>query len=686
MCGIAGAVALSTAPGALSEPLDHVVGRMAQRLAHRGPDGSDLWRSASGRICLAHRRLAIIDLTPTGRQPMAYGNRFWITFNGEIYNFKKLRSDLRALGHTFRGESDTEVLLGAIAQWGIDDALGRCVGMFAFAVWDEQEGVLHLARDRMGEKPLYLGEAFGHLFFASELRAFQAIPGLNPRFCATAAGAYLRDGCVPGRLSIYERIVKLPPGHIVTINPDSNQRLSADWSLSGHPPSISALRPRSYWSCRRAEENGRESKINDSKAAIEQGEELIRQSVLAQMHADVPTGAFLSGGIDSSLVTAVMQDQSSQPIRTFTVAFDDPRFDESGYARAIANRLGTRHEEFSLREQEIVDQVPSIVEHMDEPTANGSFFPVYLISRLARTQVTVALSGDGGDELFAGYNRYVLAPNAWRRSRWVPSFLRNPLAEFLSSGGSKGSSWITRNVAHVGSQVGSADARRKLARVLTSGSFAETYLRLTSWWTDPTTLEGVSAPPPRDWPMPFSDDLRSMLLADQINYLPDDNLAKVDRASMATSLETRLPLLDHRLVEFSWRLPDAMKLRGRMTKWLLREILDKYLPRSLIERPKMGFSVPIDKWLRGPLREWATDMIGLSSFHDMLGVRAGSLNQLWSKYLAGSGPSANELWALVILAAWTQSVVPDASASTPTDLHGTPRQLGNPSVSTPDND
>lgn len=592
---------------------------------------------------------------------MEYAGRFWITYNGEIYNFKDLRQQLLALGHSFRGESDTEVLLAAITQWGIDDALRRCVGMFAFALWDARDQVLHLGRDRIGEKPLYLGEFLGHLFFASELRAFRAIPRFDARVNCVAANAYLRDGCVPGALSIYERVYKLPPGHVLTAQAGRDQRLPMDWPYSSGGSSLCNLKPRSYWSCRDAATKGRESQIRDPRAATEQCEELIRQSVREQMHADVPTGAFLSGGIDSSLVTAVMQHQSSQPVRTFTVAFDDPRYDESQHARAIADHLGTQHEEFLLREREIVEQVPSIVSLMDEPTANGSFFPVYLISRLARTQVTVSLSGDGGDELFAGYNRYALATEAWRRSRWIPTPLRRRLADFLSSSDSSANSWLTGRMARFGSQVASADARRKLARVLTSESFSETYLRLTSWWIQPSVL-GNAAPPPRDWPAGFTDDVPSMLLADQLNYLPDDNLAKVDRASMATSLETRLPLLDHRLVEFSWRLPTDLKLRGKTTKWLLRAVLDRYVPRSLIERPKMGFSVPIDKWLRGPLREWAADMVRSSVFHSMFSIRPTVLRALWEGYLSKSGPSANEMWALVMLSAWAES---GSNASTP---------------------
>jgi asparagine synthase (glutamine-hydrolysing) len=583
---------------------------------------------------------------------MEYAGRFCITFNGEIYNFRELRPQLHALGHSFRGDSDTEVLLAAIAQWGIDEALTRCVGMFAFAVWDARDQMLHLARDRMGEKPLYLGEFFGHLFFASELRAFRAIPGFDAQISGKATSAYLRDGCVPGALSLYEGIYKLPPGHVLTVHTEREQRMPSGWPHSEDAAGASELKPRAYWSCRDAATKGRESQLTDPRVAIDEAEELLRQSVRGQMNADVPTGAFLSGGIDSSLIAAVMQHQASQPVRTFTVAFDDPQFDESAHARAIAAHLGTRHEEFPLREKEIVDQVPSIVGCMDEPTANGSFFPSYLVSRLARTQVTVALSGDGGDELFAGYNRYALARSTWHRTRWIPSPLRRQLSQLLSRGGSPDNSWLTSKIARLGSQVRSADVRRKLARILASETFIEAYLDLTSWWIHSSILENATEPPPRDWPAQFRDNLPSMLLADQINYLPDDNLAKVDRASMATSLETRLPLLDHRLVEFSWRLPADLKLRGRTTKWLLRAILSRYVPPKLIERPKMGFSVPIDKWLRAPLRDWAGDTLGSAAFHEMFPIRPETPRRLWNEYLAGRGPSANEIWALVILSAW----------------------------------
>lgn len=656
MCGIVGAIALTSDRGGFSEPLARIVERMALTLTHRGPDGAGLWQSPSGAVALAHRRLAIIDLTETGRQPMGYGDRFWVTFNGELYNFRDLRSQLHGLGHAFKGESDTEVLLAAVAQWGIDEALRRCIGMFAFALWDEQERVMHLARDRIGEKPLYLEEHSGHLFFSSEVRAFRTISGPAARISADATNAYLRDGCVPGALSIYEGIYKLPPGHLVTIRALAGQRLTRDWPQAQSSHGMGTLTSRRYWSCRDIAKEERGFVITDEQAAIDQGEELLRQAVRMQMRADVPIGAFLSGGIDSSLVTALMQSQSPRPVRTFTVAFDDARYDESHHARAIATYLGTNHEEFVLREQEIVDQIPSIVHRMDEPTANGSFFPVYLISRLARSQVTVTLSGDGGDELFAGYNRYVLAPTAWRRTRWLPTRLRRQIARRLTSSRFVDSLFtLIGNRAGFGSQVASADTRRKLARILAATTFREAYESLTSWWVEPAIVECDCVLPSREWPDAFIDDLQSMLLADQINYLPDDNLAKVDRASMAASLETRLPLLDHRIVEFSWRLPARMKLRDSTTKWLLRSILYRYVPRHLIERPKMGFSIPTGRWLRGPLREWAADMLGSSAFGNGIPIRRTTIRRLWADYLAGHGPSDNEIWALVMLAAWAAS-------------------------------
>ena len=664
MCGIAGAIALNSNRGSLAAPVDRIVARMSARLAHRGPDASGIWTSPSGLATLAHRRLAIIDLTDTGRQPMGCENRFWVTFNGEIYNFKELRTELSAAGHGFRGDSDTEVLLASVAHWGIGAALRKFVGMFAFALWDERDRVLHLARDRMGEKPLYIGEHAGYLFFGSELRAFRAIPDFHPSISAVATRTYLRDGCVSGHQSLFEGVYKLPPAHLLSVPAGTAQRLPIEWGLRPQAPRPDTLSPYPYWDCGAIARQGRQSLIHDAQEAIALGESLLRQSVKLQAHADVPTGAFLSGGIDSTLVTALMQAQSTNPVQTFTVAFDDSRFDESKHARAIADHLGTRHHEFTLTEREILDQVPSIVGWMDEPTANASFFPVYLISALARSQVTVVLAGDGGDELFAGYNRYTLAPRVWRATGWLPRHVRQRLATVIDDGSASFDlpSWI-RRMAHFGSQVGSTDARRKLARILRARDFREAYEHLTAWSIEPTLMNEHTDPSPRDWPAHFDIALSSLLLTDQTNYLPDDNLAKVDRASMATSLETRLPLLDHRLVEFSWRLPDAMKIRGRATKWLLRAVLARHLPRHLYERPKMGFSVPIDRWLRGPLRDWATAMIDSTAFHDLVPLNPQRVRDVWTRYQLQSNVSANEIWAIVTLAAWANAVGTAQTAS-----------------------
>lgn len=660
MCGIAGAIELAAAGEEAAERLEETVERMSRSMVHRGPDAAGLWVSPSGRIALAHRRLAIVDLSEGGRQPMSYGNgRYWVTFNGEIYNYRELRTQLRSLGHSFRSESDTEVLLAAIAEWGIDGSLQRTVGMFAFAVWDEREHLLHLARDRMGEKPLYLGETGRRLFFASEVRAFRAIPGFERRVSGDATAAYLRDGCVPGMHSIYAGVYKLGPGQVLSVNASRDQRLSSSWLARSAMSGERELRPRSYWSCRDVARRSRQDPITDENAALDQAEALLRESTRLQMQADVPTGAFLSGGIDSTLVTALMQAQSPQPIRTFTVAFDDLRFDESPHARAIASHLGTRHEEFALSERDVVDRIPTLMSCMDEPTANGSFFPVCLISGLARARVTVALSGDGGDELFAGYNRYALARRAWLSSRCVPLPLRRRMADFLANTrASTSDKGLLARLGGFGSQISSTTARRKLARVFKSQSFADTYLRLTSCWEDASMLEGSFEPTPRQWPDELGESLSSMLLADQLDYLPDDNLAKVDRASMAVSLETRLPLLDHRLVELSWRLPDTLKLHRRVTKRLLRGILERYVPRSLTERPKMGFTVPTERWLTGALRDWAGDMLRGSAFPRTFPVRQAAVSECWDAFLAGHGPSAQEVWSLVVLAAWAHEGSP----------------------------
>jgi asparagine synthase (glutamine-hydrolysing) len=665
MCGIAGVLALSAEKRDLGKSLASIVEHMSERIAHRGPDGSGLWSSSSGTVVLAHRRLAIIDLSEGGRQPMSYAEgRYHITFNGEIYNYRELAAELVAYGHRLRSGSDTEVLLAAVAQWGIRAALKRLVGMFAFALWDEHERVLHMARDRLGEKPLYLGEVNGYLFFSSELRAFRAIPGFRAALSDTAVAAYLRDGCVPGLPSIYEGVYKLGPGQVVTVRAQSSQRLGKGWlgaTGGNNSQGERELRPSEYWSCSDVAARAQDAIIMDEAAASKELERLLLESVRLQMHADVPTGAFLSGGIDSTLVTALVQAQSSQPVHTFTVAFDDPRFDESRHARAIASHLGTRHEEFVLREGDIVRQVPELLRAMDEPTANGSFFPVCLISRLAAAKVKVVLSGDGGDEFYAGYNRYALAGRVWSALGWLPQAQRLALARMLDSGSTSAAGdarGLVGRFTRLGTQVGSAAALAKVARMLRASHFAEAYQQLTyCWGAAPFLDEERARYSPRPWRgARLQGRLSQMLLADQLDYLPDDSLAKVDRASMAASLETRLPLLDHRLVEFSWLLPERLKLRGGVTKRVLRKVLYRYVPRELIERPKMGFSVPVDAWLRGPLRDWAGDLLHGRQFNESLPWRSGAMARLWQDYSQRRcAVSGYQIWALVMLAGWQRS-------------------------------
>jgi asparagine synthase (glutamine-hydrolysing) len=658
MCGIAGAIALNKSTLA-ADQLSEVAARMTARMFHRGPDGGGQWIAADNAVALAHRRLSIVDLSELGTQPMSYaGGRYQITFNGEIYNFRDLTAELTALGCKFRSTSDTEVLLAAVAQWGLTEALRRLVGMFAFALWDGEQRVLHLARDRLGEKPLYLGQLGSYLYFASELRAFSAIPQFSRRVSADATAAYLRDGYVPEPLSIYEGIFKLPPGSSLSIPAMRGAALPSDPASWSEPSqhSASALQPQRYWRLTQVADAAQSAQLRDPVEASAELERRLRNAAREQMLCDVPVGAFLSGGVDSSLVTAVMQAEANSPVRTFTVAFDKPEFDESEHARRVAAHLGTNHEQVLLSEAEVVGCVPHTIGALDEPTANGSFFPVYLISKFARTRVTVVLSGDGGDEFFAGYNRYRLTLRAWQRLRNLPRPMRallRSVADAPNYRSMDGRASLLRRLLPLGSQVSLGNSLAKLSRLAQAGNLEECYRLVTSCWPNPDVVRGAGWLPPRSWHTDLPDDLSRMLLADQLDYLPGDNLAKVDRASMAVSLETRLPLLDHRIVEFSWQVANELKLRGDgTTKYLMRSVLDRFVPRELTERPKMGFTVPTDQWLLGPLREWAQDMLQCSSFRTSVPLAHDAVAAAWRSYVASKRPSDYQMWSLVMLAAW----------------------------------
>lgn len=642
MCGIAG---FFTA-GALPERAAEWARAMGDTLIHRGPDGRDEWLDEGAGIALAHRRLSIVDLSPAGRQPMASANGRWvIVFNGEIYNHPELRRQLEAAGlaPAWRGHSDTETLLAAVSAWGLARALQRAVGMFAIALWDRQSRSLTLARDRLGEKPLYYGVQNGVLLFGSELKALRVHPSFSGGIDSGALSLLLRHGYVPAPWSIHRGIRKLLPGTLLTLS----------------RPSDADAAPTAYWSVQeQALAGAREPLLLSDAEAVETLDRLLRQSIEGQRMADVPLGAFLSGGIDSSITVAVMQALSSQPVRTFTIALPDAALDESAHARAVARHLGTQHTELMVTAQEAQQVIPKLSGLYCEPFADASQIPTFLVSQLARRDVTVALSGDAGDELFGGYDRYHWAqrvaavPLALRRS--CGAMLRALPAEVWSALLTPVSPWLPRELR----EGDRADRLRKLASVLGARRNDDVYRQMVSFWpdghspvlgaTDPLTAFTEPVPPLRAF------ESRMMLL-DMRSYLTDDILVKVDRAAMAASLETRVPLLDHRIVEFALRLPLQQKMRGGQGKWVLRQVLDRYVPRTLMERPKMGFGIPIHAWLRGPLRGWAEDLLDESLMFQAGLLDPTSVRQLWREHLAGRNDWGYRLWPVLMFEAWRRA-------------------------------
>ncbi|MGZ5257189.1 MAG: asparagine synthase (glutamine-hydrolyzing), partial [Burkholderiales bacterium] len=581
-----------------------VVERMADTLFHRGPDDSGTWIDKDAGIALGHRRLSIIDLSPEGHQPMtSHSGRYVMAYNGEIYNFRELRKELERDGVQWRGHSDTEVMLAAFEAWGVEGALQRFNGMFAFALWDRNEKALHLARDRLGEKPLYYGWAGKTFLFASELKALKAHPAWRAEIDRNALAAYLRHNYVPAPYSIYTGIAKLPPGHRI--------------KLTAHD--TGPVRTEPYWSLREAAEAGVANPLDvDDETAVEGLDRLLRDAIARRMVADVPVGVFLSGGIDSSTVVALMQAQSSRPVRSFSIGFAEEAYNEARHAKAVAQHLGTDHTELYVTPQQAMSVIPKLPLIYDEPFADSSQIPTFLVSELARKHVAVTLSGDGGDELFCGYVRYFWGRRIWNRIGRLPYRLRTLTAAALRS--LSPSSW---NVLFAGmnrlmssTAVGelTGDRVHKLANVLAVSSPDALYHGLVSHWPQPQSMvhgsrEPLTALTDRTQWARLSDFTQRMMFLDAVTYLPDDILVKVDRASMAVSLEARVPMLDHRVVEFAWRVPLSRKNRNDQGKWLLRQVLYRYVPPALIDRPKMGFGVPIDSWLRGPLRGWAEDLL-----------------------------------------------------------------------------
>ncbi len=675
MCGIAGFLVSVSRP---CDQLEDILNRMISAITHRGPDDEGVWADAEMGIALAHRRLSILDLSPAGHQPMlSGGGRYVIAFNGEIYNHGELRDQLQSSGAApaWRGHSDTETLLAGFEHWGVESTLKRAVGMFALALWDRAERTLFLARDRFGEKPLYYGRVGGAFAFGSELKALRAYPGFANRVSREALRQYLRFLYVPAPLSIYEGIYKLPSGYLLTLPAAALGRGSDLGSVpllrsgadSGSSIGESAgIRLRSYWSLGVAVASGARARINVEGEALDALEEALREAVRLQSLADVPLGAFLSGGVDSSLIVALMQQQASRPVQTFTVGFEEAGFDESAHARAVARHLGTDHAELFVTAAEARAVIPRLPEMYDEPFADSSQIPTHLVCRAARQQVTVALSGDAGDELFGGYNRYFWAPRIWNRVARLPYRARQALAGALQSAAP--STW-DRLLGHAG-VVRPGEKLHKLGRALRGArSLDDLYWNLVSEWPDAAGLvvgrDGggagargaglMSAPPARESEIADTlDPVERMMFRDALGYLPDDILCKVDRAAMAVSLETRVPFLDHRVAELAWRLPLSMKVRGNEGKWALRRILYRHVPRELIERPKAGFALPVGQWLRGPLREWADELLDAGRLQREGYLNPGPVRAAWREHLSGRYDHTGSLWAVLMFQAWLE--------------------------------
>jgi asparagine synthase (glutamine-hydrolysing) len=639
MCGITGFIDLQSRQSSID--MQALISCMANTIRHRGPDDQGAWVDETAGVALGFRRLAIIDLTPSGHQPMVSQNgRYVIVFNGEIYNFEELRQELISSGHTFRGTSDTEVMLASVCQWGVESAVKRFNGMFAFALWDRQERTLFLVRDRLGIKPLYYGWMGRVLMFGSELKPLVAHPAFHAEVNRDALALYLRHNCIPAPYTIYQNVNKLPAGTILKVDLSQGATLSE---------------PQVYWSARQVAEQGASQPFQGDD--IEAADELdlrLRESVRLRMIADVPLGAFLSGGVDSSTVVALMQAQSSIPVKTFTIGFYEDNYNEAAYAKEVARHLKTDHTELYVTPEEAQAVIPRLAMLYDEPFSDSSQIPTFLVSQLARQHVTVSLSGDGGDELFAGYNRYQWGRKLWGGINRIPSSLRKMGGKALTKISPQRWELLLRATRIPDA----AEKVYKIAEILEAQDPDILYLSLSSHWKDPAQVVIGSHEPEtifsqrQRWAN-LPNFTQRMMFLDLITYLPDDILTKVDRASMGVSLEVRVPLLDdHRVVEFAWRLPMALKIRDGQSKWLLRKVLYRYVPRELIERPKMGFGIPIGNWLRGPLRTWAEDLLAEERLRKEGYLNPTPVRQKWQEHLAGKQNWQYYLWDILMFQAW----------------------------------
>ena len=654
MCGIAGLISTSAVD-------DQTVARLIRPVAHRGPDDEGIWVDPDAGVGLGHRRLAIVDLSPAGHEPMVSADGRWVlTFNGEIYNHADLRRALeeqqRVLEGGWRGHSDAEVFLEAIGAWGLAQALGRSAGMFAFALWDRKERTLALVRDRFGEKPLYYGWAGSDFLFGSELKALRAHPRFDNSIDRRALHLFASRACIPAPRSIYPRVFKLPPGCILTLDRAAAARPLDEPPVEG--TSSAGLGLERYWSHRDVVRRGLDQPIRDEGDALEQLEQVLATSIRGQSMADVPVGAFLSGGIDSSTICALYQKYSSVPVRTFSIGFEEAGYDETKDARRVAQHLGTVHDERYVTVREARDVIPLLPEMYDEPFADSSQIPTYLVSRFAREKVTVALTGDGGDELFAGYNRHFAAPRLWQQLQKVPQPLRAATGSPLSRVPSQFWSGVAgllpgRRQPHLGGKL-----QKAFRLAASAGSFDEVYCSfLDEWSQEPSPVIGADgAAEGFDLEVGGSaPDAVRMMYCDSVTYLPDDILAKVDRASMAVALETRVPFLDHRVAELAARIPLELKIQGGQGKQILRRLLYTLVPREMVERPKAGFAIPVGEWVRGPLRPWAEDLLEPRAMRAEGWFDPDIVQRRWRDHLSGRRDSTPAIWAILMFQAWLRA-------------------------------
>jgi asparagine synthase (glutamine-hydrolysing) len=656
MCGIVGFISY----GESNFDRNEILKKMCASLVHRGPDAGGEWLDPKLGVGFAHRRLSILDLSTQGQQPMAsISGRYVIVYNGEIYNFESLRAELdlhdkennQSSENKWRGHSDTEVILEAIERWGLEKAVKKFIGMFAFALWDKKEENLSLVRDRLGIKPLYYGTQGKTFLFTSELKAFKEHPEFQDEIDRNVLSQYLRYGYVPFPHSIYKGIYKLEPGHILTIS-----RRSPESDYFSKP----------YWSLNEVVEQSIANPfVGSEEEAISELDALLRDSVKLRMVSDVPLGAFLSGGIDSSLVVALMQDQSKRPIQTFSIGFSEDKYNEAIYAGQIAKYLGTDHTELYLDWKQTMSVIPKLPTMYDEPFSDPSQIPTYIVSELARRKVTVSLSGDGGDELFGGYDRYAGGELFWGKIRKIPYPLRKMVAGLLGpmsnqygeypANSRKFNFLLNGNLSNVKNKV------NVLSKFLKAENFQNFYKEYFSQWREPEGMV-IGASEPKGFSDltqvkldKIPDVVQQMMFMDTVSYLPEDILTKVDRASMGVSLEARVPLLDHRVVEFAWQLPMKYKVKGDKKKWVLRKLLGNYLPNELFERPKMGFGVPVGQWIKGPLREWAEDLLDEKKLREEGYFRSAPIKSAWKMHLSGERNETYRLWSVLMFQAWLRN-------------------------------